>query len=53
MEFIQYYSNCQKFKWDFDKINNNKLISIHSDEFDEISILVNAKFNPKANILKK
>ena len=41
-----------RFKWDFDKINNNKLISIHSDGFDEISILANATFNPKTNILK-
>lgn len=41
-----------KFKWDFDKNGNNKLISIHSDGFDEVSILVNAKFNPRTNILE-
>ena len=41
-----------KFKWDFDKNDKNKLISIYSNGFDKISILVNAKFNPKTNILK-
>lgn len=41
-----------KFKWNFDKNGNNELISIHSTGFDEISILVNAKFNARTNILK-